>query len=436
MLSYLTHKLRTPELNGSSAFHTKTDDDHDSGTESDDESAEIEELQKYMEHSIQLEDGSGHSPGRRRVLYQQTRFANRQQPPPPPPPHHHHHHHNHHHHHHQQSHQPQRRRHPQQISINGGGPAVEAPPTRKPVPSPPVPSAVVTLLSPGGLVATEARVAVSPSPVALDSALPSDSDHTLDQHSSEEELEVINNRAGSAEKRKWSQANQRRVRDARASLRRSRSDGAGGDTSSEDEDDLVTTGVDDVRAGGGGVTGDDDDDEEDDDDVEVRDLTWSRGGAAVVLNGACAAATTNGSFANGVHRGRAGAVTAPMTPGGGHTTSSSHRCIVVPPTPVEFRASPPLHVHRPYNGSPPPKVFHAAAASGGLTSSLGSSVSSGGTSAHIPAFEVCAVSPRKRHRQDRGGGTAFGVFSLVDGGPVQRPCLDFEKMQQIRVKLL
>ncbi|EEC17559.1 hypothetical protein IscW_ISCW022452 [Ixodes scapularis] len=102
------------------------------------------------------------------------------------------------------------------------------------------------------------------------------------------------------------------------SLRRSRSDGAGGDTSSEDEDDLVTTGVDDVRAG----------------------------------------------------------------------------------------------------------------ASGGLTSSLGSSVSSGGTSAHIPAFEVCAVSPRKRHRQDRGGGTAFGVFSLVDGGPVQRPCLDFEKMQQ------
>ncbi|CAN8031437.1 unnamed protein product, partial [Ixodes persulcatus] len=157
MLSYLTHKLRTPELNGSSAFHTKTDDDHDSGTESDDESAEIEELQKYMEHSIQLEDGSGHSPGRRRVLYQQTRFANRQQPPPPPP----HHHHHHHHHHHQQSHQPQRRRHPQQISINGGSPA--------------------------------ARVAVSPSPVALDSALPSDSDHTLDQHSSEEELEVINN---------------------------------------------------------------------------------------------------------------------------------------------------------------------------------------------------------------------------------------------------
>ncbi|CAN7999896.1 unnamed protein product, partial [Ixodes hexagonus] len=430
MLSYLTHKLRTPELNGTSAFHTKTDDDHDSGTESDDESAEIEELQKYMEHSIQLEDGSGHSPGRRRVLYQQTRFPNRQQQQPPP--HHHHHHHNHHHQQPQPQQPQQRRRHQQQqVSVNGA--VVEA--TRKPpVPSPPVPSTLVTLLSPGGGGGVTA--VVSPSPVPLDSALPSDSDHNLDPHSSEEELEVINNRAGSAEKRKWSQANQRRVRDARASLRRSRSDGAGGDTSSEDEDDRVTTSVDDVR------TGDDDDDEEDDDDDEVRDLTWSRGGCAVVLNGcaaaaAAAAATVNGSLSNGVHhhhhhgRSAGAAAAAASTTTQTVTTTPGHRCVVVPPAPVEFRASPPLHVHRPYNGSPPPKVFHAAAS--GLTTSTSSSVSS---SAHIPAFEVCAVSPRKRHRQDRGGGTAFGVFSLVDGGPVQRPCLDFEKMQQVSFSFL
>lgn len=109
--------------------------------------------------------------------------------------------------------------------------------------------------------------------------------------------------------------------------------------------------------------------------------------------------------------------------------SSSSSATVVPPAPVEFRASPPLHVHRPYNGSPPPKVFHAAAPVGGV--GLGPTTLTLSASAHIPAFEVCAVSPRKRHRQDRGGGTAFGVFSLVDGGPVQRPCLDFEKMQQV-----
>ncbi|GIY34734.1 uncharacterized protein CDAR_4511 [Caerostris darwini] len=49
------------------------------------------------------------------------------------------------------------------------------------------------------------------SPNLLDSALPSDSDHTFDHHSSEEELEVINcgTIAKYPEKRKWSQANTR-----------------------------------------------------------------------------------------------------------------------------------------------------------------------------------------------------------------------------------
>ncbi|XP_064484817.1 uncharacterized protein LOC135397289 isoform X2 [Ornithodoros turicata] len=262
----------------------QTDDDHDSGTESDDESAEIEELQKYMEHSIQLEDGGTRHHGKGR----------------------HGGHHN----------------HPHQVGAQQGG-----------------------LLAPH----KEVRV-VADSPATLDSALPSDSDHNCDHHSSEEELEVINNRAGSAEKRKWSQANQRR---ARGSLRRSRSDGAhcdGDATSSDDE--------------------------------EVRDLTRR--------STACS------------------------------TAAAAAAALSVYAAPVEFRASPPLHVHRPHNGSPPLKVFHAA---------------------HLPAFEVCSVSPRKRHRQDfnggpRSGASSFAVFSLGDGGPVPRPCLDFEKMQQIRVKLL
>uniref|UniRef100_L7M151 Putative nucleolar and coiled-body phosphoprotein 1 n=1 Tax=Rhipicephalus pulchellus TaxID=72859 RepID=L7M151_RHIPC len=440
MLSYLTHKLRTPELNGSNSFHTKTDDDRDSGTESDDESAEIEELQKYMEQSIQLEDGSSdHSPSRRRaaaaVLCQHTSF--RQQQPESQQPN------NksadrrrllpqqqqqHYHHLHQQDH------HTELLS----GPAVV--------------SALLTATSAGQHhhqhpcchVVGPNLVRGGSSPVLLDSALPSDSDPNLEQHSSEEELEVINNRAGSAEKRKWSQANQRRARGARASLRRSRSDG-GGDTSSDEEEYDAASGAtlaDGVssramangvcRRNASDVEDDDDDEDDDEDDEEVRDLTWSGrvGGGVGVGEGVM----------NGVHGSASSAASSARS-------SSSSSTAVVPPTPVEFRASPPLHVHRPYNGSPPPKVFHAApgvvGGSSSSSSTSSSSTSSGPTtltlsaSAHIPAFEVCAVSPRKRHRQDRGGGgTAFGVFSLVDGGPVQRPCLDFEKMQQIRVKLL
>lgn len=366
----------------------KTDDDHDSGTESDDESAEIEELQKYMEQSIQLEDSSGghsasrlcqHASFRQPESRQQNKSADRRRLLPQ----------QHHHHHHSEL----------------------------------LSSPAVVLVTAHHVVGP--NVAPNSSPVLLDSALPSDSDPNLEQHSSEEELEVINNRAGSAEKRKWSQANQRRG--ARASLRRSRSDG-GGDTSSDEEECDAASGAtlaDGVSsratANGVGRRNDVEDDDDDEDDEEVRDLTWSgrvNGGVGVMngLHGSAAASSARSS-----------------------SQRSSSSTAVVPPTPVEFRASPPLHVHRPYNGSPPPKVFHAAPGAVGGSSSSATSSSSGPTtltlSAHIPAFEVCAVSPRKRHRQD-GGGTAFGVFSLVDGGPVQRPCLDFEKMQQIRVKLL
>lgn len=424
MLSYLTHKLRTPELNGSSAFHTKTDDDHDSGTESDDESAEIEELQKYMEQSIHLEDGSGgHSPSRRRaaaVLCPHTRFRQQQQQLTESQ---------------QTNNKPvERRRQQQQHQHNQhknqqqqrsellSGPAVVTA-LLSATTADAAPQCCGPCVGGSGVMGCTGGGGGGGSPVLLDSALPSDSDPNLEQHSSEEELEVINNRAGSAEKRKWSQANQRRTRGARASLRRSRSDGAGDDTSSDEEEydagASLTDGA--PRSLANGCrSGDEDEDDDDEDDEEVRDLTWSgRGGEAAM---------------NGVHGG--GSATSSSSARSSSQRSSSSSTVVVPPTPVEFRASPPLHVHRPYNGSPPPKVFHAAPGAVGSSSSAAATLTLS-ASAHIPAFEVCAVSPRKRHRQDRGGGgTAFGVFSLVDGGPVQRPCLDFEKMQQIRVKLL
>lgn len=52
MLRYLTHKLRTQSLNESEPLHSKADDDHDSGTESDDEGGDNEELEKYMESNV------------------------------------------------------------------------------------------------------------------------------------------------------------------------------------------------------------------------------------------------------------------------------------------------------------------------------------------------------------------------------------------------
>lgn len=143
------------------------------------------------------------------------------------------------------------------------------------------------------------------SPTALDSALPSDSDPNLDQHSSEEELEVINScvREG-PEKRKWGQANRRSFGDSSGSS-----------------------------------------------DEEVRDLMCSS-------------------------------------------------------LPLEFRASPPADAHKPAQSqSPPAKLFHFSPAT-------------------LTPFEVCAVSPRKRHRQNHNAAPTMQ----------NRPCLDFEKMQQLRTR--
>ncbi|XP_054713318.1 uncharacterized protein LOC129222798 [Uloborus diversus] len=247
MLRYLTHKLRTQSLNETETYHVKTDDDRDSGTESDDEGAEIEELQKYMESIISL-DSSRHSEHHRRSKRHHQHLPSQvtaeddgaasspADAPPSRPPHHRHHHH-----------------HRRRTSHHRSSPAL------------------------------------------ADSALPSDSDHNVDHHSSEEELEVINSgspttpRLPQPEKRKW---------DCSAPL-----------------DDEQTLG---------------DDDE--------------------------------------------------------------NNC------PVEFRTSPPAHAHK------PSKCLRQA---------------------HIPAHELCSVSPRKRHRR------------TPTGQAIQRPCLDFEKMQQInRVRLL
>lgn len=153
---------RSDFVSSSSDYNAKTfyetDDDRDSGTESDDEGAEIEELQKYMESIIHLDSRQN-----------DQRRSRRQNPP---------------------SSQQQ-----QQVTPGeeGGGEGSDQPsarhrqqhqhhrPRRRPPPGNP---------------------RRSPDDAALDSALPSDSDHNFDHHSSEEELEVINS-GSQPEKRKW-----------------------------------------------------------------------------------------------------------------------------------------------------------------------------------------------------------------------------------------
>ena len=88
------------------------------------------------------------------------------------------------------------------------------------------------------------------------------------------------------------------------------------------------------------------------------------------------------------------------------------------PLPLEFRTSPPEGAHRPTRSlSPPPKLFLAD-----QQQSATSHLTSSSTCEPQVALAVAngnAGSPRKRHRH---GQRAHHI---------QRPCLDFEKMQQV-----
>ena len=99
------------------------------------------------------------------------------------------------------------------------------------------------------------------------------------------------------------------------------------------------------------------------------------------------------------------------------------------PLPLEFRTSPPEGAHRPTRSlSPPPKLFVADAeqltesrnSAGVITAAAAPTTTA--TAAPVTALSVAngnTVSPRKRHRH------AHRPHNI------QRPCLDFEKMQQV-----
>lgn len=231
-------------------------------------------------------------------------------------------------------------------------------------------------VSPGPYVGSGITACSPASPYFLDSALPSDSDHNYDHHSSEEELEVINNpsncaavgtsakelltcRSGSVstvmpEKRKWSQM-------------------TAGSTCS-----LSNT---------------------------CHQPTHSSGRLTIAET---CSFIHGGSSCNvelgGGGGGRASVAVIATTPAADQSSGSSDEevqgLLAAMATPVQFRTSPPLDAHKPGRSqSPPPKLFHY-----------------GGNASAAAALEV---SPRKRHRH------------TPRAHHIQRPCLDFEKMQQV-----
>lgn len=98
------------------------------------------------------------------------------------------------------------------------------------------------------------------------------------------------------------------------------------------------------------------------------------------------------------------------------------------PAPVQFSTQPPLDVHKPRRSlSPPPKLFGFSQLSvvrqDSASGRLGNYSSSLGDLSRIESRVSCkkTISPRKKSRTSR-------VHHI------QRPCLDFEKMQQLRAR--
>ncbi|XP_069686464.1 uncharacterized protein Reph isoform X2 [Periplaneta americana] len=198
-------------------------------------------------------------------------------------------------------------------------------------------------VSPGPYAGSGVTACSPASPYFLDSALPSDSDHNYDHHSSEEELEVINNPSNPVvkcvstampEKRKWSQ------------------------------------------------------------------ITGVSNTCHVSTTNSCAAAGAGGSCSSSVPATAAASAAADQS--SGSSDEEVQGLLAAMATPVQFRTSPPLDAHKPGRSlSPPPKLFHY------------------GGHAAAAALEV---SPRKRHRH------------TPRAHHIQRPCLDFEKMQQLKAR--
>lgn len=122
------------------------------------------------------------------------------------------------------------------------------------------------------------------------------------------------------------------------------------------------------------------------------------------------------------------------------------------PLPLEFRTSPPAGAHRSYptrSLSPPPKLFladggddedrqnctaHQSAITGSDPSpvnALTSLPANSGAGSTLTTTATAAGSPRKRHHRHH-----HAHHRSQQHHHVQRPCLDFEKMQQVSFTIL
>lgn len=251
------------------------------------------------------------------------------------------------------------------------------------------------------------------SPYFLDSAVPSDSDLTYDHHSSEEELEVINGKgsrdsakrvgrspygnrcrsvnSAAPEKRKWS--------DAMDTESSSPPGGGGGCGSSAASHHRPRVRVSTRRHASSS-----------DENICAAPASGEEAAAASASAPPpqrCASTSLKAAAAGGGCSSGASSDDETTTPSGAFAPIS-------PSTPVHFSRSPPLDAHRPptvRSLSPPLKMLNCDS-----------------TAVDQQRSQYLSSPRYKRHRQTP-------TQRSHHAHNIQRPCLDFEKMQQVRTRL-
>jgi hypothetical protein len=229
---------------------------------------------------------------------------------------------------------------------------------------------------------------IAVSPYFLDSALPSDNDLNYDHHSSEEELEVINSQVNVSRHHHHHHRNNHHHNHHRkhSSVPPTLISSAATPTSSSSSAGEALTASATVPAAR-------------DSNSYPEKRKWSQ-----VTSASC----SPDSLLSPISRGSSS--TRIVSAAGESSSDEEVQGLMAMATPVEFRTSPPLDAHKPGHKpvvrslSPPSKYFHYSPTP--LTASASAST-----------LEV-SPSRKRHHRGNRGH-------------HIPRPCLDFEKMQQV-----
>jgi hypothetical protein len=226
---------------------------------------------------------------------------------------------------------------------------------------------------------------IAVSPYFLDSALPSDNDLNYDHHSSEEELEVINSQVNVSRHHHHHHHHRHNNHHRKHSSVPPTLISAATPTSRSQSGEALTASATVPAAR--------------DSSSYPEKRKWSQ-----VTSASCSPDSLLSPISNGSSSTR-------IVSAAGESSSDEEvqGLMAAMATPVEFRTSPPLDAHKPGHKpvvrslSPPSKYFHYSPTP--LTASASAS--------------TLEVSPRKRHHR------------AARAHNIQRPCLDFEKMQQV-----